>query len=65
MANVHLDPTAMDALEAYIARQPKKLSKSRAVDRLLATADLAQVQALAIGVLMDENERLKNLRGEA
>lgn len=69
MANVHLDPTALLALEAYMEAHGIE-SKSRAVDRLIATDALAQSQEcairaleLAVDTLKDENEMLKNLRG--
>ena len=59
MGNTHIDPHTAKQLEAYMAQHPELSSKSRAVDRLLATADKAIVLELAVDALKNENERLK------
>ena len=59
MGNVQLDKTAMNGLNKFMIEHPDLGSKSRAVDKLLVTADLVQTLTLTVKVLMGENEWLK------
>ena len=64
MGNTTLDAFTKKRLEAYIERHPELSSKSRAVDKLLSTADLVRALELAVAALNGENEQLKNILAE-